>query len=137
MTDFTFRIFVTIERDPVPAVVETIDNQFLDKDVSFLNLPGLVRGCLENGKIRTIKELCAKRSAELIAFNNFGRVSLVEVCRRLEALGLSLADDPVSHQVWTYYGTVQVSRMRRWKNRTKFAITEDGIMATDIKVEVT
>lgn len=70
----------------------------LSLPVTELDLSVRASNCLEAENIRTIGELVSKSEPELLLIRNFGRVSLDEIQRKLENLGLRighLADEPV------------------------------------------
>jgi DNA-directed RNA polymerase subunit alpha len=49
--------------------------------------------CLKNARIATIGELLKKSEDELLAYKNFGRVSLNEIKEKLTEMGLSLGSE--------------------------------------------
>ena len=62
----------------------------LSMPISALDLSIRASNCLEAEGIQTVGELIAKTEDELLHFKNFGRTSLREVEKKLEALGLSI-----------------------------------------------
>jgi DNA-directed RNA polymerase subunit alpha len=62
----------------------------LSMPISALDLSIRASNCLEAEGIQTVGELIAKTEEELLKFKNFGRTSLREVEKKLEALGLSI-----------------------------------------------
>jgi DNA-directed RNA polymerase subunit alpha len=62
----------------------------LSTPISALDLSIRASNCLEAEGIQTVGELVAKTEDELLKFKNFGRTSLREVEKKLEALGLSI-----------------------------------------------
>jgi len=65
----------------------------LDRSVELLHLSShRARRCLFKANVNTIRELIAKTPDDLLAYKNFGRVSLREIERVLADLNLKLAD---------------------------------------------
>ena len=58
--------------------------------VTELDLSVRASNCLESENIRTIGELVSRTEVELLQIRNFGRVSLEEIQKKLEALGLNV-----------------------------------------------
>ena len=58
--------------------------------ISALDLSIRASNCLETEGVQTVGELVAKTEEELLKFKNFGRTSLKEVEKKLEALGLAI-----------------------------------------------
>lgn len=64
--------------------------EFLNKDVSELELSVRSAHCLKNANIKTIKDLVFKSEAEMIKTKNFGKKSLNEIKQILTNMGLRL-----------------------------------------------
>ena len=82
--------------DGRPIVVETApDNQntVLDMPIEELDLSVRSFNCLKRANINTVADLISKTEDEMMKVRNLGRKSLEEVIGKLEAMGLSLADE--------------------------------------------
>ena len=82
--------------DGRPIVVETApDNQntVLDMTIEELDLSVRSFNCLKRANINTVADLISKTEDEMMKVRNLGRKSLEEVIGKLEAMGLSLADE--------------------------------------------
>ncbi len=64
----------------------------LDLPIEALDLSERPRNCLRRAQIKTVGELVARTSDDLLNITNFGQKSLEEVVAKLDELGLSLAD---------------------------------------------
>jgi len=64
----------------------------LDLPIEALDLSERPRNCLRRAQIKTVGELVARTSDDLLNITNFGQTSLEEVVAKLDELGLSLAD---------------------------------------------
>ena len=64
----------------------------LDLPIEALDLSERPRNCLRRAQIKTVGELVARTSDDLLNITNFGQKSLEEVTAKLDELGLSLAD---------------------------------------------
>ena len=82
--------------DGRPIVVEkSADPQstVLDMTIEELDLSVRSFNCLKRANINTVADLISKTEDEMMKVRNLGRKSLEEVIGKLEALGLSLADE--------------------------------------------
>jgi DNA-directed RNA polymerase subunit alpha len=64
----------------------------LDLPIEALDLSERPRNCLRRAQVKTVGELVARTSDDLLNITNFGQKSLEEVVAKLDELGLSLAD---------------------------------------------
>ena len=82
--------------DGRPIVVEPAPdnkNTVLDMTIEELDLPVRSFNCLKRANINTVADLISKTEDEMMKVRNLGRKSLEEVIGKLEAMGLSLADE--------------------------------------------
>ena len=82
--------------DGRPIVVEkSADPQstVLDMTIEELDLTVRSFNCLKRANINTVADLISKTEDEMMKVRNLGRKSLEEVIGKLEAMGLSLADE--------------------------------------------
>ena len=82
--------------DGRPIVVEkSADPQSTVQDMTIEELDLSVRSfnCLKRANINTVADLISKTEDEMMKVRNLGRKSLEEVIGKLEAMGLSLADE--------------------------------------------
>ena len=82
--------------DGRPIVVEkSADSQstVLDMTIEELDLSVRSFNCLKRANINTVADLISKTEDEMMKVRNLGRKSLEEVIGKLEAMGLSLADE--------------------------------------------
>ena len=82
--------------DGRPIVVEkSADPQstVLDMTIEELDLSVRSFNCLKRANINNVEDLISKTEDEMMKVRNLGRKSLEEVIGRLEAMGLSLADE--------------------------------------------
>ena len=82
--------------DGRPIVVEkSADPQstVLDMTIEELDLSVRSFNCLKRANINTVADLMSKTEDEMMKVRNLGRKSLEEVIGKLEAMGLSLADE--------------------------------------------
>ena len=82
--------------DGRPIVVEkSADPQSTVLDMTLEELDLSVRSfnCLKRANINTVADLISKTEGEMMKVRNLGRKSLEEVIGKLEAMGLSLADE--------------------------------------------
>ena len=82
--------------DGRPTVVEkSADPQstVLDMTIEELDLSVRSFNCLKRANINTVADLISKTEDEMMKVRNLGRKSLEEVIGKLEAMGLSLADE--------------------------------------------
>lgn len=82
--------------DGRPIVVEkSADPQSTVLDITIEELDLSVRSfnCLKRANINTVADLISKTEDEMMKVRNLGRKSLEEVIGKLEAMGLSLADE--------------------------------------------
>ena len=82
--------------DGRPIVVEkSADPQSTVLDMTIEELDMSVRSfnCLKRANINTVEDLISKTEDEMMKVRNLGRKSLEEVIGKLEAMGLSLADE--------------------------------------------
>ena len=82
--------------DGRPIVVEkSADHQstVLDMTIEELDLSVRSFNCLKRANINTVADLISKTEDEMMKVRNLGRKSLEEVIGKLEAMGLSLADE--------------------------------------------
>lgn len=82
--------------DGRPIVVEkSVDPQstVLDMTIEELDLSVRSFNCLKRANINTVADLISKTEDEMMKVRNLGRKSLEEVIGKLEAMGLSLADE--------------------------------------------
>ena len=82
--------------DGRPIVVEkSADPQstVLDMTIEELDLSVRSFNCLKRANINTVADLISKTEDEMMKVRNLGRKSLAEVIGKLEAMGLSLADE--------------------------------------------
>ena len=82
--------------DGRPIVVEPAPdnkNTVLDMTVEELDLSVRSFNCLKRANINTVADLISKTEDEMMKVRNLGRKSLEEVIGKLEAMGLSLADE--------------------------------------------
>ncbi|MDR1519380.1 MAG: tetratricopeptide repeat protein [Planctomycetota bacterium] len=66
--------------------------EIMNKSIDTMNLGVRARKCMETLGIATIGELTGKTEAELAGAKNFGRVSLIEIKKKLAEMGLSFKD---------------------------------------------
>jgi DNA-directed RNA polymerase subunit alpha len=69
-----------------------ISEELYNMPVEQLNLSVRTMNCLRRGGIATMGELANKTEKDLMELRNFGQKSKQEILDRLEALGLSLAE---------------------------------------------
>lgn len=62
----------------------------LNQPVDMIELSSRASNCLKVARIKTIRELVARREEELLAVKNFGKKSLDEIKDRLKDMGLTL-----------------------------------------------
>lgn len=67
--------------------------EILERPVSTLGLSVRSARCLARLRVRTVGDLVAKSVNDLLEVRNFGKTSLSEIQRKLEAVGLSLRAD--------------------------------------------
>ena len=82
--------------DGRPIVVEPAPdnkNTVLDMTIEELELSVRSFNCLKRANINTVADLISKTEDEMMKVRNLGRKSLEEVIGKLEAMGLSLADE--------------------------------------------
>ena len=82
--------------DGRPIVVEPAPdnkNTVLDMTIEELDLSVRSFNCLKRANINTVADLISKTEEEMMKVRNLGRKSLEEVIGKLEAMGLSLADE--------------------------------------------
>ena len=82
--------------DGRPIVVEPAPdnkNTVLDMTIEELDLSVRSFNCLKRATINTVADLISKTEDEMMKVRNLGRKSLEEVIGKLEAMGLSLADE--------------------------------------------
>ena len=82
--------------DGSPIVVEPAPdnkNTVLDMTIEELDLSVRSFNCLKRANINTVADLISKTEDEMMKVRNLGRKSLEEVIGKLEAMGLSLADE--------------------------------------------
>ena len=82
--------------DGRPIVVEPAPdnkNTVLDMIIEELDLSVRSFNCLKRANINTVADLISKTEDEMMKVRNLGRKSLEEVIGKLEAMGLSLADE--------------------------------------------
>ena len=82
--------------DGRPIVVEPAPdnkNTVLDMTIEELDLSVRSFNCLKRANINTVEDLISKTEEEMMKVRNLGRKSLEEVIGKLEAMGLSLADE--------------------------------------------
>mgnify|MGYP000336730521 FL=1 len=82
--------------DGRPIVVEPAPdnkNTVLDMTIEELDLSVRSFNCLKRANINTVEDLISKTEDEMMKVRNLGRKSLEEVIGKLEAMGLSLADE--------------------------------------------
>ena len=82
--------------DGRPIVVEPAPdnkNTVLDMTLEELDLSVRSFNCLKRANINTVADLISKTEDEMMKVRNLGRKSLEEVIGKLEAMGLSLADE--------------------------------------------
>ena len=82
--------------DGRPIVVETSaapQRTVLDMTIEELDLSVRSFNCLKRANINTVADLISKTEDEMMKVRNLGRKSLEEVIGKLEAMGLSLADE--------------------------------------------
>ena len=68
-------------------------NTVLDMTIEELDLSVRSFNCLKRANINTVADLISKTEDEMMKVRNLGRKSLEEVIGKLEAMGLSLADE--------------------------------------------
>ena len=79
-----------------PTVVEKAEAQrdkVLELTIEELDLSVRSFNCLKRANINTVADLISKTEDEMMKVRNLGRKSLEEVIGKLEAMGLSLADE--------------------------------------------
>ena len=79
-----------------PTVVEKAEAQrdkVLEMTIEELDLSVRSFNCLKRANINTVADLISKTEDEMMKVRNLGRKSLEEVIGKLEAMGLSLADE--------------------------------------------
>ncbi len=64
--------------------------EVLEQPVDMIELSSRASNCLKVARIKTIRELVARREEELLAVKNFGKKSLDEIKDRLKDMGLAL-----------------------------------------------
>ena len=82
--------------DGRPIVVEPAPdnkNTVLDMTIEELDLSVRSFNCLKRANINTVADLISKTEDEMMKVRNLGRKSMEEVIGKLEAMGLSLADE--------------------------------------------
>ena len=82
--------------DGRPTVVEKAadpQSTVLDMTIEELDLSVRSFNCLKRANINTVADLISKTEDEMMKVRNLGRKSLEEVIGKLEAMGLSLADE--------------------------------------------
>ena len=82
--------------DGRPIVVEKAadpQSTVLDMTIEELDLSVRSFNCLKRANINTVADLISKTEDEMMKVRNLGRKSLEEVIGKLEAMGLSLADE--------------------------------------------
>ena len=82
--------------DGRPTVVEKAEAQrdkVLEMTIEELDLSVRSFNCLKRANINTVADLISKTEDEMMKVRNLGRKSLEEVIGKLEAMGLSLADE--------------------------------------------
>ena len=82
--------------DGRPIVVEPAPdnkNTVLDMTIEELDLSVRSFNCLKRANINTVADLISKTEDEMMKVRNLGRKSLEELIGKLEAMGLSLADE--------------------------------------------
>ena len=82
--------------DGRPTVVEKYadpQSTVLDMTIEELDLSVRSFNCLKRANINTVADLISKTEDEMMKVRNLGRKSLEEVIGKLEAMGLSLADE--------------------------------------------
>lgn len=60
-----------------------VDKKLLDQPISILKLPTLITGSLEQGSIKTLRDLVGKNCRELVKLRNFSNLSLYRVIEAL------------------------------------------------------
>ena len=81
----------TIDASKLQAPDPVVSQDKLDMPMSELQLSVRSRRTVDRLGCKSLRELCAKSEAELLAQPNFGHTSLNEIKHKLENLGLSLA----------------------------------------------
>lgn len=72
-----------------PAIDQRLKD-ILSQPVEMIELSSRASNCLKVARIKTIRELVARREEELLAVKNFGQKSLDEIKERLKDMGLAL-----------------------------------------------
>ena len=72
-----------------PAIDQRLKD-ILGQPVEMIELSSRASNCLKVARIKTIRELVARREEELLAVKNFGQKSLDEIKERLKDMGLAL-----------------------------------------------
>ena len=68
-------------------------DKMLELTIEELDLSVRSFNCLKRANINTVEDLISKTEDEMMKVRNLGRKSLEEVIGKLEAMGLSLADE--------------------------------------------
>ena len=80
-------------RSTVVEKPETQRDKVLEMTIEELDLSVRSFNCLKRANINTVEDLISKTEDEMMKVRNLGRKSLEEVIGKLEAMGLSLADE--------------------------------------------
>lgn len=84
----------TVASKPTMAEkAETHRDKVLEMTIEELDLSVRSFNCLKRANINTVEDLISKTEDEMMKVRNLGRKSLEEVIGKLEAMGLSLADE--------------------------------------------
>ena len=80
-------------KSTVVEKAETQRDKVLELTIEELDLSVRSFNCLKRANINTVEDLISKTEDEMMKVRNLGRKSLEEVIGKLEAMGLSLADE--------------------------------------------
>ena len=84
----------TISEDATAMVeAETVQDSKLSMSIADLDLSVRASNCLESANITSLNQLTSLSESDLLKIRSFGKTSLNEIKRKLEDLGLSLADN--------------------------------------------
>ena len=82
--------------EPEPEVIDVTEQErdhYLAQHILTLGLSTRAHNCLERENIETLRELAIKTERDLLEYTDFGKVSLLDVKKRLAARGLYLGMD--------------------------------------------
>lgn len=80
------------EEDSVDVIVDEKRKELLEQPIDILALGTRPSNCLSKANIKKLKDLVAISEAEILNLENMGKGSLNEIKKKLQELGLSLAE---------------------------------------------